>query len=300
MKKKLIFDADITMGVPNCDVDDGLALIYALGYQAQHPEHVDIVGLTTSYGNNNLSVVYENAQRVCADLALDIPVLEGAPDKDHPLSDAAQFLVDQANAAPGEISLCVTGSTTNLKGTLELDQDVLCKFKEIVFMGGITQSLVFNGVIMDELNFSCDAEATFQILESANRGAPLVVMTANNCLPAYFSLDRFKQEVATSQEGGGYLFSTCVPWFETMQRWYGLDGFVCWDVLASAYILEPELFTPHHFDVVLDKRMLEAGYLEQGFDGAPQAHILAPQISDPQIFCKRCLELWGVACLDSK
>ena len=29
--KKIVYDCDLTLGVPGCDVDDGLALMYLLG-----------------------------------------------------------------------------------------------------------------------------------------------------------------------------------------------------------------------------------------------------------------------------
>lgn len=295
MSTRILFDADLTMGVPDCDVDDGLALFYALGAQVQSPGEVEIVGLTTSYGNSSLPIVHENAQRMVREFDFSFPVLKGAADKEHPASEAAEFLAHQAQAAPGTISLSVTGSTTNLLGALQIDADILSKFKEVVLMGGITQSLVFNGNIMDELNFSCDPEATYALLDAARRGARIVVMTANNCLPAYFSLDDFKKHMAPHASENSLLYEQCLPWFETMQRWYGLDGFVCWDVLTSAFILEPDAFIHDEFDVLLDKRMLSVGYLESAFSGAPSARITTPRIKNPAAFCKRCFELWKTA-----
>ena len=297
MKKRIIFDADLTMGVADCDVDDGLALLFALGYEKENPGSAVIEGLCTSYGNSTLEVVYANTKKVCCDLALDVPVLKGAQDKDHPESEAAHFLVEKAQASPGEISLCVTGSTTNLKGALLLDDQVLSKFREIAFMGSITQSLVFNGKIMDELNFSCDPEASCMALASANRGAHITVMTANNCLPAHFMPDEFARRLMTNEDDGGYLYRTCRPWFETMKRWYGIDGFCCWDVLASAYLLEPGLFIDEPFDITLNPTLLKAGFLERSHEGAPSARINAPRIADPRAFCERAYQMWqlGIA-----
>lgn len=294
--KKIIFDADLTMGVPDCDVDDGLAILYTFGYLIENPGSLDILGICTSYGNSDIETVYTNAQKVCVDLGLDIPVIKGAPDKDHPDSEAARFLVEQAHAHPGEISLSVTGSTTNLKGALALDPLVLNKFREIVFMGGITQSLVFNGNIMDELNFSCDPEATLASLSSANTGANIVVMTANNCLPAHFMPEEFEKNLTTDAPDGGYLQSTCKSWFETMRRWYGLEGFCCWDVLTSSYILEPQLFSPETSLITLNPTLLRTGFLEKAFEGAPSAAISTPHIRDAEAFCARAYHLWRLTC----
>ena len=46
-KLRLIMDCDCTRGVPGCDVDDGLALMYVLGC----PE-AELLGVTCSFGNN--------------------------------------------------------------------------------------------------------------------------------------------------------------------------------------------------------------------------------------------------------
>lgn len=262
MAKRILFDADLTMGIPDRDIDDGLALLFALGYLEEHPDSIEILGLCTSYGNSTLEAVHKNSQQVLKDLELNIPLLKGAIDKDHPISEASHFIVEQANKYPGEISLSVTGSTTNLQGALLLDETVLTKFHEIVFMGGITQSLVFNGKIMNELNFSCDPQATLNALASANSGANITVMTSQNCLPAHFMPDEFKSNLTTTSADGGYLYRTCRGWFDTLQRGYQLKGFCCWDVLVSAYILEPELFENKPFKVALNPKLLEVGFLE--------------------------------------
>ena len=74
MKKiPVILDCDNTMGVPGCDVDDGLALLYLLGC----PE-VELLGITCSYGNNTQQTVYDNTLRLLkAWNREDIPVFRG-------------------------------------------------------------------------------------------------------------------------------------------------------------------------------------------------------------------------------
>ncbi len=62
---KIIFDCDNTMGVYGCDVDDGLTLLYLLGRQ-----DIDLLGLTTTYGNNNLDTVYNNTKSIFEELSI--------------------------------------------------------------------------------------------------------------------------------------------------------------------------------------------------------------------------------------
>ena len=43
--KKIVFDCDNTFGIKNCDVDDGLALMYLLGSR-----EAEFLGVTSTYG----------------------------------------------------------------------------------------------------------------------------------------------------------------------------------------------------------------------------------------------------------
>ena len=43
-KRKLVLVFDNTMGIPHCDVDDGLALLYLLGR-----EEIEILGLVACF-----------------------------------------------------------------------------------------------------------------------------------------------------------------------------------------------------------------------------------------------------------
>lgn len=58
-KLRLIIDCDCTMGVPGCDVDDSLALLYVLDC----PE-AELLGVTCSFGNNTQDTVYRNTKRL--------------------------------------------------------------------------------------------------------------------------------------------------------------------------------------------------------------------------------------------
>ena len=56
-KRKIIFDCDNTMGIPGCDMDDGLCLLYLLGR-----EDIELLAVSASFGNNRTKVVYENTR----------------------------------------------------------------------------------------------------------------------------------------------------------------------------------------------------------------------------------------------
>ncbi|MEG1397238.1 MAG: nucleoside hydrolase [Raoultibacter sp.] len=295
---RIVFDSDNTMGVQECDIDDGLALLFALAPERKDTPAASIEGICSSYGNSTLETVHKNTQKVCDALGLRVPCLRGAIDADHPDSEAAHFIVEAAHANPGALSLAVTGSTTNLKGALALDPDILSQYKEVVLMGGITHTLAFNGSIMDELNFSCDPHATCSVFEAANRGARIVVATANNCLPCHFFPEEFKHELMMAdQEDGGYLYRTCTPWFDHMQNHYRLEGFCCWDVVVSAYIMRKDLFTSEMLDIALNPTLLGAGFLDAAPPATPHASIGVPRIKDAEALRTCVLSSWRSALL---
>ena len=58
-----VYQCLLTLGVPGCDVDDGLALMYLLGC----PE-AELLGVTATYGNNKIDVVWETMNRMLSEL----------------------------------------------------------------------------------------------------------------------------------------------------------------------------------------------------------------------------------------
>lgn len=326
------------MGIRGCDIDDGLALLYAIGkavLDGQNPQAY-VAALCSSYGNNTLDAVHENTQRILRDLKLDLPLYQGAKqagmcvpqsiDEREKLivadklrvqqkqslqqntnsastleiaaapeaSEAARFIARAGANKPGMLSLAVTGSATNIGQALALDAHALSNYREVVFMGGITETLVVGDRIMNELNLSCDAQATLAAFKAAN--ANIVVITANNCLPAHFTIEDFEQELGLpDRPGGGYLMRTCAYWFDDMRQAYGIDGFCCWDMLVPLFILNPQLFDAQPYDVVLDPRLLGAGFLEPARPGLPQARITLPRIIDAQAVRKEALSAWHAA-----
>lgn len=302
--KRVIVDFDNTMGLPGCDVDDGLALLYLLGC-----DDVQIEGVCTTYGNNTLAAVHENTQRLMGLFGMDAPLLRGA---DAPLArtsqqvgdalivadrpvhaidpasacaDASRFIADALTAQPGALHILATGSTTNVGGAEVLRPGVLADAASITLMGGVTASLAINGRIMDELNLSCDPAATCLVLAS---GAPVAIATSQNCLPAFFT----RADLVDAFGEGSWLYRTCEQWFDTMDAAYDWSGWTCWDVVAAAFLVHPELFCDQMEQVTLYERFIGVGYLECGNANAPHAPVNLPVIRDAAAFKQHVLEMW--------
>ena len=298
--KHIIFDFDNTMGVKGCDVDDGLALLYLLG----NPQLCRVHAVCTTYGNSTLDIVHENTLRLFEELGLDIPVYRGALEPALPngpsrlkafqqlpalgdvTSDAAHFMAEAAAAEPGKYSILATGSTTNLLGAWQVDPHFFENVAEVVLMGGITESLVITeGRIMDELNLSCDPDATLAILSS---GAPVSIATAQNCLPAYFERETF----AAAFPPDSWLSRMIDYWFGDMAQRYVWPGFVVWDMVSAAILIKPELFDDVMRNVTLYRRMLAIGYLEEAAPYAPSAPVHTPVIADAPALVADALASW--------
>ena len=105
--KHVVYDCDNTLGVLFSDVDDDLALLYLMG----ESENVDLLGVTTTYGNSREEKVFKATVQMLKDCGREeIPVFRGGDAPGRYESAAADFLAEQANRFPGELSVLATGS----------------------------------------------------------------------------------------------------------------------------------------------------------------------------------------------
>ena len=152
-KEKIIIDADV-------GIDDAMALLLAMA-----SEELEIVGITTTFGNATIENSTRNALYVCAVSGRKIPVAQGAekalilppsPPTDfvhgdnglgniafseietgeaEPMS-AAEFIVKQSHAHAGELTLVPVGRLTNLALALQIDPTLPERIQRVVLMGG--------------------------------------------------------------------------------------------------------------------------------------------------------------------
>lgn len=123
---KLIFDCDNTMGLQNRDIDDGLALLYILGR-----DDIELLGLTTTYGNSTIDLVYQTTQQMLKTLGLyNISLFKGAGSVGNNQSEGARFLAETADKHSGEVTVLTTGSLTNLYQAYQIDPDFFRHLKK--------------------------------------------------------------------------------------------------------------------------------------------------------------------------
>jgi Inosine-uridine nucleoside N-ribohydrolase len=279
------------MGIRDCDVDDGLALIYLLG-----KEKIDLCGITATYGNSNVEAVYANTAAMLQELGRqDIPLFKGCArqsslEANCRDNEAARFLAETAKAHPGQISILATGSLTNLYAAYQRDDDFFGNVKEIVLMGGITEPLYINDRILNELNFSCDPAAAGCVLR---QGYNVSIITGNNCLKAYFTEAEFRSRLELNEELiARYIYRKCGDWFRTMMQKFTLDGFHNWDVTAAAYLAEPSLFNDHLYMVDSGALELPCGFLQVAEPDAAGGWINLPEIGSLEDFKEDIYRSW--------
>ena len=277
--KKIIFDCDNTIGVENCDVDDGLTLLYLLGCK-----DVEILGITNCFGNNETETVYANTLGFLKEIGRsDIKVYKGGLTSGDYDNEATDFIVDTLNTED-EVHILATGSLTNLAGALVKDEAAFRKVKSITLMGGITSPLVVGGLTIDELNFSVDYKSTYKVLTS---GVPISIATGNNCLKVIFEVEKFKENLLSfGTETGKYIVDKTNYWFERNEKKYGIKAFCNWDVTAGSYLVKPENFTDNRAYYTLSEEDLKTGFLREGEKKDSNAVLNLPQITNEAGFVK--------------
>jgi len=251
--KNIIIDCDNTFGVEGCDLNDGLAIIYALG-----TGRCNVLGITTTFGSNTLEIITPNTIEFMRIIGMGMIPVEPGHAHDAQQNRAARFMAETVNRFPGKISILATGSLTNLYHASLLDPDFLGKIAELSFMGGITEPLIIAGKHLDELNFSCNSTASFHVL---SQGKSINIATGNLCIDALFSKERFDRMRQSDTPFLRWLCDQGQYWFCREKEVFGHDGIYKWDVYAAAVLMYPELFHENIVEVSPDLQSMKTGML---------------------------------------
>ena len=177
----------------DCDtgIDDAMALLYLLAC-----DHIEIVGITSVFGNNTAARCAHNTLRVLT-LAgrADIPVAVGAEDPlvgevtylathvhgsdglgdaglpDHVDADvsslsAVELISAAARAYPGRLRILAVGPLTNLAHALRADATLVDRVADVVIMGGAADA-PGNQTPAAEANIVHDPEGASEVLSAA-------------------------------------------------------------------------------------------------------------------------------------
>lgn len=254
MTKPLIFDCD-----PG--VDDAVALLLAFAAR----DAFDLLGVTTVAGNVNAALTARNA-RVLREIAgrEQVPVFAGAArpimgaaiaaehfhgvsglgtlaftEPKAPLAPgrAVDFIVATLMAAaPGSVSLAVTGPMTNVALALLLEPSIGAGLREIVVMGGAREE-GGNITASAEYNIYADPHAAAIVFAS---GLPIVALGLDATHKIRTTPTRMARLRASAK---ARVLVELLDFAEQVERDHaGREGAPLHDPSVIAYLMAPELF----------------------------------------------------------
>lgn len=254
MTHKIILDTD-----PG--IDDAMAIFFAF----QSPD-IEVLGLTTVYGNVPVSMAAKNALTLCELAEQDIPVTKGVgmpwvgpesgyahfvhgedgfgninfPSSDRKLDprSSAQFIVDMARAQPGEITLVAIGPLGNLALALRLEPELPKLVKGVVIMGGAA-FVKGNVTPVAEANIWNDAYAA-EIVFAADWELKMFGLDVTNAVP--FTPDFLDDLEQRNVKLGSFVKESSQFYVDFYSQ--DRDDRVCFfhDAMPLAYLIKPELF----------------------------------------------------------
>ncbi len=255
-------------------IDDAMAIFYALA-----SEQLDVIGLTTVSGNAHVEVCTENAIRLL-DIAgrADIPVAHGAARPlaaeylgaadvvhgvnglgDIPLAavtrqphrlNAAQFIIEQVLAAPGDITLIPIGPLTNIALAMLLRPDLAEHLAGMVIMGG-NAFCPGNASPAAEANILMDPEAA-DLVFGAN--CPIVMCGLDVTERTVMSSAQIDALGSIAQPRAQFA-AKILPFYRDFHRRHGgPDGIFVHDSTCISYLIAPQ-----HFDSVQHPIRVDCG-----------------------------------------
>lgn len=229
-------DTDPSVGVPDRDVDDGLALLQAL----RSPE-LSVVGVSTVFGNAPLDQADPIGRALVDGWAPDVPVHTGAAGPGFTPTPASEALADALRAGP--LTVLALGPATNVATALATHPELQPNLLEVVAVMGRLPGQRFttgttNPRAHRDFNFEQDPDAVAFLLDHG------VMLTL-----AGFELSRTvwvgAGDIADWAQGpnAAPLTEPAMQWLALWQRVFGVDGFNPFDTLAVGALTSPSLMT---------------------------------------------------------
>lgn len=259
--RPIIFDTD-----PG--VDDAMALYFALA----HPG-IDVVGITTTFGNVTVEQAALNALYLCEIAGKHRAVTRGVatpwckPSESPPMHihgadglgnlaqrvavkqaldprSSAQFIVDRAREQPGELTLVAVGPLGNLSLALKLEPQLPQLLREVILMGGtvlepgnvspVAEANLWNDPHAADAVFTAGWKLTMVGLDVTHRVIlPVSLFKKIADHHQHLATDTLHQAVSFYAN----FYSGLYPHVAEIHGCFGHD------VLAFIYLVSPELFT---------------------------------------------------------
>uniref|UniRef100_A0A7N0THX7 Inosine nucleosidase n=1 Tax=Kalanchoe fedtschenkoi TaxID=63787 RepID=A0A7N0THX7_KALFE len=254
--QKVIIDTD-----PG--IDDAMAILMAF----QTPD-VDILGLTTVFGNVTTKQATNNALLLCEIAGRpDVPVAEGSPEplkgglpriadfvhgtngfgnlslpppkRNKIEKNASEFMVEMASKYPGEVSILALGPLTNLALAVKRDSSFAKNVKRVVILGG---AFFASGNVNPaaEANIHGDPEAADIVFTS---GANIDVVGLNITTQVQFTDADLSELRQCSGKYTKFVGDICQFYRDWHVKSDGVCGIFLHDPVSFALLVRPDFFT---------------------------------------------------------
>jgi pyrimidine-specific ribonucleoside hydrolase len=260
------------------DTDPGVDDAFAITLAALNPQ-VDLLAVTSTYGNVGLEATTINARRILALCGRhDVPVAAGAarpwvyphpteadyvhggdglsgkshtlPEPQRPLEEegAVELMARLIRESPEPVTITPIGPLTNVATLLAAYPELAPKIEKIVLMGGgIAKG---NATATAEFNIWADPEAAQRVIGYESTRVPVVIVpldVTHKCAVNAEWLDK----LAASGPIGARLVDITSD-YQIHYKKSGVDGIVLHDATAVAEAINPGLLTIEQFAVTVD------------------------------------------------
>jgi inosine-uridine nucleoside N-ribohydrolase len=244
--RNLLVDSDISLGVPGAEIDDGAALI-----AVQRHRDLEMVAVTTTFGNATVETVTTSARRLLHALDADLTPCSGADrpvtpgrafsppwEPEHtltggdPSTTGAEHIIAAASQRPG-LEVLAIGPLTNVAIALTLEPALRHNIRRIYAMGGDTSP-------DSEFNFTADPAAVVTVLSS---GIPVTLFGLDITKQATFTRDWFCR-LPKNDPALAMLADAAPNWIDMVER-HGWSNGSCalHDAVAAVYLTCPAIAT---------------------------------------------------------
>lgn len=243
-------------------IDDSVAIMLAF----KSPE-IDVVGLTSVFGNNDIDVTTRNCLLLCEIAEKNIPVAKGAAEPlfipKHPNPDfihgkdglgntnwktpsslcieesAENFIARQILENPHEVTIVALGPLTNLANALITHPEIAFKVKEVVIFAGAI-AVTGNCTPVAEANVWGDPHAADLVFSA---GWPLTTITLDASQKPQITSEILSRILEKNPSIGSFLFQINQFYIDFyLKKFPNLIGAKVHDALTISYLLNRELF----------------------------------------------------------
>ncbi|MBB6733122.1 nucleoside hydrolase [Cohnella zeiphila] len=278
------------------DVDTGVDDALAIAYAVRSPE-LDLLGLTTTFGNITVKEAARNSLIVLDKLGSDAPVYEGAaqplvrvkteyprhihgadglggaswtePSRKPAPGHAADFMIEQVRRRPYQITLVCVGPLTNLATAVRKDPGIVPLVDRVVIMGGAVRA-PGNVTPYAEANIFSDPEAADLVFSA---GLPLTVVGLDVTLKTLLPRSEVREWRRTAGELGDFFADMTEFYIDFYEADYpGIGGCALHDPLAIGVAIDSRFVATEELSVGVDTEGEKLGRTYER-EGEPNARV---------------------------